>query len=114
MRKEVEHWLIRPPSLVVEVAIFGEAADVHEAVVAVNDGPAEWARLALVVEARPHETTRDGVTDCDGRPRVFHRLTRWAGGDAVNPDVAPPAVTLINFPIVGRGKTPGADLPLRF
>src|SRR5689334_16126447 len=87
VRQQVGNGLIAPPGPVIVVAVLGEAADVQDAEVRVDAGPAVRRRLAFVVETGPDEAAGDERALGDGPPRPFRRLPPGRAVDIIGADV---------------------------
>src|SRR6266699_7037013 len=55
MRKEVQHWTVAPPALIIVAGVLGKAARVEDCVLRTDRGPREWSRLAPIIKTTPHE-----------------------------------------------------------
>src|SRR6185436_8167210 len=62
MRKQMQHRFPSPPGLVVIVVVLGKAADVDDAELRADGGPAIGRRLTAIVETRPGKSAGEILT----------------------------------------------------
>src|SRR5579863_1145870 len=100
VRKQVNHWLptrhLGPPGLVIEKIILRKAADIHDAEVRVDAGPAVGRGLAPIIEAGPRKTARHEWTRVVDAPPIFRRGRPGWIVDVVGADVALHFVVRVN------------------
>src|ERR1700683_5607141 len=96
VRQHVHHGLRRPPRLVIEKIVFGEAAGVHDSKVRTDTRPRVGRRLAAIIESGPHKSARDPRTHAIIRPPFFRAASVAGPVPVVGADVAPLFVIFIN------------------
>src|SRR6185436_19807679 len=71
VRKQMQDWVLSPPSLVIVEVVFGKTAHVHNAELRVDGRPAVRGWLPAVIESGPGKSASQPFPRCVESPPLF-------------------------------------------
>ena len=96
MRKQVQHWFLPPPRLVVVVSVLGEPAHIHYAKLRVDRRTSIRSGFAAIIETGPGESAGEPWAGSVVGPPLLGELRPWRMVRVVSTHPIPTLVSRVN------------------